>query len=160
MIWILACATPDGKKPADEAFVPLEGWWEVLADAEWGGDCALEDPSTDWGSPERWWYDLHDTGNLIVHTDLDLVLSCALDDKAFSCSVPWVGQANDADINATEVSEHRLEGEFSDEGAWTGEYVFTADCEGPGCGRLADVYGPEFEYPCTATAGVAGEYAD
>lgn len=159
MLLVLACATPDDTAAPAAAtdFVPSQGYWDVTVDATYGGDCALEDPSTGLGA-EEWYVDPSVHGHLTIRPTRYQAHACVLDDHSFTCIVDWLGAAVSG--SAVETSEHSIEGVFSDEHTLTGQYVVDASCEGGGCRALADTYGPDFRYPCTATADLSGVYRD
>jgi hypothetical protein len=110
---LFACAKPDHREPAEEALDPESGWWQVTLDDTWGGDCALEDPSSDWSEPERWYLELHASGKIIFHIPEQIVVSCAYASPDFECDIPTDSYAYDPLLDAVETNTRTGQGDCS-----------------------------------------------
>jgi len=159
LLLALACHHEASDSATPEAFAPTLGVWTAHIDATWGGDCALEDDHTWQEADQRWVLDEYRDG-FAVRDETGYWYPCTLDDHDFLCELPVI----DDDLSSLGLDVHATYtptwgGAFSDEAHLSGLYSVAAVCEGEDCDQLTG-YGEDFQFPCTAEAGLSAELGD
>lgn len=163
LVLVIACAGPDpaGKGPGAPApeLTPAEGPWTLAWAEEYGGDCALDDMDTRQPASVEWALELESNG-FTFYDETGYPVGCDLVAGSFDCSLGTYSVGyTDSGLDAVETITTEILGTFLSETAMEAIYAIRAACQGADCGLVGESYGRDFTYPCSAEAGIVGEWA-